>query len=211
MIRIIAALTVVLFASNAHAFGNTTTNNNPTQGQAQGQMQGQIGINKSSVKNTTVGKNTLSNKSSNISSNKNKASARQNQDASSSNNIVFKGAEAPYIPVNTAYAPYMGSTSDCLGSVSAGGQGQFFGGSLGFTTKSKPCNVREFAKMVSYDKELYIAILCQDKSVKKAMESTGRLCPNSNAKKVAKANSKRARYIKDNCAYPTEQCKRLRR
>jgi len=87
------------------------------------------------------------------------------------------------IPVSSAYAPPAIPTSDCLGSVSAGGQGQFMGFSLGVTKQSKPCNIREYAKMFRHMPTVYKAILCQDDIVKTAFEATDYACPTKPKKK----------------------------
>jgi len=125
----------------------------------------------------------------------------------SSNDLSISAVhEADEYPVNSAYAPIVVPTSDCLGSVSAGGQGAFWGGALGFTTQSKPCNIREFAKMVSYDKNLYIAMLCQDKMFKKAKASIGKPCP-----VIIPLWKPKPFTHKQTCVYPTARCKRLGR
>jgi len=86
-------------------------------------------------------------------------------------------------PVSTANAPMAISTSDCLGSVSAGGQGQFMGFSLGFSKQSKPCNIRAYAKMFRHMPAVYNAILCQDDIVREAFRFTDYQCPEKPKKK----------------------------
>lgn len=81
-------------------------------------------------------------------------------------NRVVAGADSP---VNIP-------TSDCMGGISAGGQGQYLGLSLGFSKQSKPCNIREYAKMLSENPIVAKAILCQDKIVKDAYEIAGQPC-----------------------------------
>lgn len=133
--------------------------------------------------------------------------SRQYQDASSSNTIEIEGDNhiLPHLPPNSAYAPAVIPTSDCLGSFSAGGQGQFLGFSLGATTQSKPCNIREFSKIFEARKQPHIAfaILCQDNIVKTAIESMGEACPTFDRNDYY--------VIRDVCAYPTEECKRYKR
>lgn len=81
-------------------------------------------------------------------------------------NRVVAGADSPInIP-----------TSDCMGGISAGGQGQYLGLSLGFSKQSKPCNIREYAKMLLGNPVVAKAILCQDKIVKDAYEIAGQPC-----------------------------------
>jgi len=101
----------------------------------------------------------------------------------------------------SAYAPTVIATSDCLGSFSAGGQGQFFGFSLGGATQSKPCNIREFAKMFINDPTVYKAILCQDKMVRKAIESTGGGCPDYKTS----YNPPFLAYKPKRCEYPNQK------
>lgn len=93
--------------------------------------------------------------------------------AGSKNDINIDGDNYAEIPANTAYAPTVIATSDCLGSLSAGGQGSGIGLSFGGTTQSKPCNVREFAKMNANNKDLFYAIQCQDPIVREAFKVTG--------------------------------------
>lgn len=81
-------------------------------------------------------------------------------------NRVVAGADSP---VNIP-------TSDCMGGVSAGGQGQYLGLSLGFSKQSKPCNIREYAKMLSENPIVAKAILCQDKIVRDAYEIARQPC-----------------------------------
>lgn len=150
----------------------------------------------------------------------NKQSTKTN--TSDSNEINIGGAE--YIeaknPVNTAYAPTVIATSDCLGSVSGGGQGSSFGATLGFTTNSEPCNIREDAKLVAAltkDESLVKATLCQSDRVKEAYKVTGeynKYCVG--AKATVKTsfwglNKTSAYEERDVCAYPTPACKASKR
>lgn len=148
----------------------------------------------------------------------NKQSTKQKTDASSDNAISIGGDnfEAAEIPVNTAYAPTVIATSDCLGSVSGGGQGSSFGATLGFTTNSEPCNIREDAKLVAAltkDENLVKATLCQSDRVKEAYKITGeynKYCVG--AKATVKTtffglNKTSAYEERDVCAYPTPACK----
>jgi hypothetical protein len=216
----LSLLPFIAFAGSNHH--NTYNDSDATQGQLQGQLQGQIGINKLNSSNSS---NSSSNSNSNssagaISGSVSRASggdayakggksvagsysktgdSNAQQSAVNSINIIKKEARNN---VRTAYAPVTISTSDCLGSVSAGGQGQFAGFSLGLSKQSRPCNIREYSKMFMAigDYEAANAILCQDKLVSKALDSIGKSCPKK--EKQAKANV---------CDYPTEECKRSKR
>lgn len=189
--------------------GNAKSKSSATGGSAtQGQIQGQVGINKSSNKNKV---NTNVN-TSDFNSNKSNSTAKQSQDASSSNSIAIGGDNYQAAAAGAfAYSPV--PTSDCLGSAGVSGQWTKFGFGLGGTTQSKPCNVREFAKiMAAFGKpDISFAILCQDPIVKASVESTGQLCPNSDALKVIKAESKKEERLEEACKYPTETCKILRK
>lgn len=88
------------------------------------------------------------------------------------NNSITKGNRV----VASANSPVNIPTSDCMGGVSAGGQGQYLGLSLGFSKQSKPCNIREYAKMLSSNPVVAKAILCQDKIVRDAYEIAGQPC-----------------------------------
>ena len=122
--------------------------------------------------------------------------------------------------VNTAYAPTVIATSDCLGSVSGGGMGTGFGASLGFTTNSNPCNIREDAKLVAAltnDENLVKATLCQSDRVKEAYKVTGeynKYCVGAKATVKTKfwgLNATKAYEEQDVCAYPTPACKASKR
>ena len=145
------------------------------------------------------------------------SNSMQAQDASSDNTINIGGDnfEASYIPVNTAYAPTVIVTSDCLGSISAGGQGQFLGLTFGKTTQSKPCNVREFAKMNVNNEGLFYAIQCQDPIVKEAFKVTGtynKYCIGAKAKSKSKwFGLGSVKAYEEVCAYPTAECKHYKK
>ena len=116
---------------------------------------------------------------------------------SNNKNIVIEGDKQP---VRSANAPTIVSTSDCLGSYSAGGQHQLLGLSLGGTKESKPCNIREFSKIYIAigDYEAAHAVLCQSKIIKDALQSINKPCPSKDDVKAV-------------CAYPTEECKKSKR
>lgn len=223
------AVVTALLATNAFAFGNSNNSNNTdnsvnpiANGGAAMQGQGQVGINKnkSTVKNSGNSQSDSGVYGSGNSANLNaqvdasKTTNKQKQDASSANDISIGGdsfVEA-YNPVNTAYAPTVIATSDCLGSISAGGQGNFLGLSFGKTTQSTPCNVREDAKTVAAlvkDEALVKATLCQSKRVAEAYKVTGeynKYCVG--AKATVKTtffglNKTSAYEEQDPCEYPT--------
>lgn len=197
--------------------------------QKQGQQQGQIGINKNDVSS----KNKNSNKNHNHSNSNSDSSsysgaisgaaAVQGQDASSKNVIGIEGDnfEAPDIPVNTAISPELLGTSDCLGSISAGGQGQFLGLTFGKTTQSNPCNVRENTKIAKAlfpkDAVLQKAIMCQDDTYKEAFKVTGdyhTVCVGAKAESDTKnwgMTSVKAYEDAKVCKYPTETCKKFKK
>ena len=238
MKRFLATAAVVsLLSTGAFAFGNTSNSNNnngnttnaPTaNGGAGGSAyQGQIGVNKSKNDNYNKIDDSGNSKSKSVvkdSGNSFSASgalsgssSKQKQDASSENSIAIGGDSyiAAEIPANTAYAPVVIATSDCLGSLSAGGQGSGIGLSFGGTTQSKPCNVREFAKMNAANEVLFYAIQCQDPIVKEAFKVTGmykKYCVGAKAKTHSKwfgLVNKRA--YEEVCAYPTAECKRYKK
>ena len=229
-----------ILSTSAFALGNNT-NNNPTANGGNA-TQGQVGIN--SLENDIVNKNKSNSKSnsrafsdsdsksgvygSGNSANLNaqvdasRTSNKQKQDASSSNDIAIGGdnyVEAENV-VNTAYAPTVIATSDCLGSVSGGGMGTGFGASLGFTTNSNPCNIREDAKLVAAltkDENLVKATLCQSDRVKEAYKVTGeynKYCVGAKATVKTRffgLNDTAAYEEQDVCAYPTPACKASKR
>jgi len=173
--------------NSTNEYNSSSVANPVSNSTANGGDQRQIGINKSDNDSNSTSTSEVSN------------------NTSDSNSIQIGGAEAPDIPVNTAYAPLVISTSDCLGSLSVGGQGQFLGFSIGGTKQSKPCNIREYSKMFEARKQpdIAFAILCQDPIVKRAVETTGESCPS-----VEAAESVRRREV---CKYPTAQCKAYKR
>ncbi len=98
-------------------------------------------------------------------------------------------------PASRAFTHLPLATSDCMGASGIGGQGQLFGFSVSSSTQSRPCNIRENAKLAASfnDMELAFAILCQDEVVKEAGKGIGK-CSGDAVKP-------------DVCKYPTEQCK----
>jgi hypothetical protein len=227
-----------ILSTSAFAFGNTyntdnSTNNNPTANGGNANagaaaLSGAISGSKSGVKNSGNSESKSGVYGSGNSANLNaqvdasRTSNKQKQDASSSNDISIGGdnyVEAENV-VNTAYAPTVIATSDCLGSVSGGGQGSSFGATLGFTTNSEPCNIREDAKLVAAltkDESLVKATLCQSDRVKEAYKVTGeynKYCVG--AKATVKTsfwglNKTSAYEERDVCAYPTPACKASKR
>lgn len=103
---------------------------------------------------------------------------------------------ADNFPVSSAYSSLTRPTSDCMGSVSAGGQGQYFGLSLGFNKQSKECNIRAYAKIFADYPEIAYRILCQSKYVKKALKDAGYDC-----KPV------RGPLEQKKCKYPSPDCR----
>jgi hypothetical protein len=236
---IITLMSTSAFAAINSNNGNTT--NNPTanggtasssaNGGAGGNAtQGQIGINSSKNKNKNYNDNynkvedsgnSRSYSGVSRSGNSNQGQG-QAQDASSANDISIGGdsyVEAKNV-VNTAYAPTVIATSDCLGSVSGGGQGSSFGATLGFTTNSEPCNVRADANTVAAltkDEYLVKATLCQSDRIKEGFKITGeynKYCVG--AKATVKTsffglNKTSAYEERDVCAYPTPACKASKR
>lgn len=98
-------------------------------------------------------------------------------------------------PASRAFTHLPLTTSDCMGAAGLGGQGQLFGFSISSATQSRPCNIRENAKLAASfnDMELAFAILCQDDVVNIAGKSIGK-CANKSAPNNV-------------CDYPTEECK----
>ncbi len=185
MKTIIATLILIFLACSA-----TATKNN---GQEQGQQQGQIGINKSKTFNKSWSKSN--------------ARVRNNNKDINRINIGGDLYEESRIPVNTSYAPVVISTSDCLGSFSAGGQGQFLGLTVGGTTQSRPCNIREYSKMFEArnQPEIAFAILCQDRIVRKAVESAGKRCPSPRLSIIIAQRDQARR--EEACKYPSQRCR----
>lgn len=112
------------------------------------------------------------------STNANAANANQAQSTSNANNtsVTFEGAR---LPASTAVAPTIFSGSDtCMGSSSAGGQGMAFGFSFGTSWTDKNCvrlkNSRHLLEL-GFDAAA-IHIMCQDKSVRRAMRDAGTPC-----------------------------------
>jgi len=136
-----------------------------------------------------------------------KAKSNQKQDASSENTIVY---EAQEIPVSSAFAPAIVATSDCLGSIGGGVQGQFAGLTFGRSTQSKPCNIREFYKLFEARRQpkIAFAVLCQDKIVRKAVADAGKKCPK---KKERISMSFTTTHAKPSCEYPTAACKKRKK
>lgn len=108
-------------------------------------------------------------------------------------NISSQYTETKQHPVAGARAYIPTPTSDCMGSSGIGGQGQFFGFSFSSTTQSKPCNIREDAKIAMWvlgDEDLAREIFMQGD--------------------YAKAT--RPKYTKSEvCIYPTDECKQSKR
>lgn len=105
----------------------------------------------------------------------------------SDSTTTVKNTNTTEFPVSTAVAPSNISTSDCLGSISAGGQGQFAGFSLGFSKQSKPCNIRAYASQFPRYSSMWWGVMCQDSMIRKADKSTGgRNCPKAEKKSKPK-------------------------
>lgn len=187
----------------------------------QDQSQAQIGINKSTNKNkvntSDYNRNSSYNKNSNDSgveasgNSFNEVNAGGDTLVAEGDNIVY---EAPDIPVETAYAPTVITTSDCLGSIAGGTQSKFWGATFGITTQSEPCNVREDAKVAASlvkDEFLVKATLCQSDRIAEAYKVKGeyhKYCVG--AKETTKTSYwglVNTPAYEDVCKYPTEKCR----
>lgn len=212
---IIIALSTPAYAIFGDTYNNTdnSTNNNPVANGGTG-----VGVGIGVGGNGGDGGNAKANASGGtaiqgqigINKNINKNTAKQSQDASSSNAISITG-DTYKAPVNSAFAPVILPTSDCLNAISAGGTGQFFGFSLGFSKVAKDCNRRADANQwtnMGFE-DVAFARMCQDKKNRKAVESTGIVCPESDIKKIVKSEMDKASEIEEACKYPTPTCKML--
>lgn len=195
MKKSLVSLVVLLLASNAYAFGGKATSNsssNATAGAAAGAIAG-------SSSNAKGGNAKAYGGSSKQKQGQAQGQIQSSLSGSSSDNSV-NITDYDIDLANTAYAPDIIPTSDCLGAVSLGGQGRFLGFSLGGTTQSKPCNVREFAKMNAKSRRLYHAIMCQDSIMRKAYKTIGKY------DSYCKPNRVTVTYAVDsyesNCDYP---------
>lgn len=88
--------------------------------------------------------------------------------------------QAPRIPVASAWAaPLTASNGTCMGSSSGGAQGAGFGFSIGSTWTDLGCDRRYNAQMLNQlgATKAAIALMCQDNTVKQAMQAAGTPCP----------------------------------
>lgn len=176
--------------------GNSTVHNNNSNLQGQLQGQTQSSNNSNSSNNSSSNNNSANNSANNSSNNSSKNTATNtNSNANSGNNsknsntasgnttntaVTVQGDNVTYqaakIPVATAYAAGLtASNGTCMGSTSAGGQGMTFGFSIGSTWKDSDCNRRYNAQALAAvgQAKAAIALLCQDKDIRKAMEDAG--------------------------------------
>jgi hypothetical protein len=214
---------ITLMSTSAFAFGNQT-NNNPTANPV---------VNPTAkVKNSGNSDVDIIDVDIDASRTSTKQTSKQKTNVENNNGgnkfkdgdvtVAFEGDD--YVeaknPVHTAYAPTVIATSECLGSVSGGGQGSSFGATLGFTTNSEPCNVRADANTVAAltkDEYLVKATLCQSDRIKEGFKITGeynKYCVG--AKATVKTsffglNKTSAYEERDVCAYPTPACKASKR
>lgn len=86
-------------------------------------------------------------------------------------------------PVSTSTAPTLVPTSECLGASGFGTQLEKFGFTFGTAWSARDCNLRAYAREFPNNPEIRLAILCQAKEVKKAVEDAGHECP---SKKINK-------------------------
>lgn len=116
-------------------------------------------------------------------------------DNSSKTNVTVHGDtyEAPKIPVATAVAATtIGTNGTCMGSTSAGGQGITFGLSVSSTWKDTSCE-RRYNSIRLQElgmKDAATALMCQDETVRTAMEEAGTPCPATKAEVAAKNAAK---------------------
>lgn len=77
----------------------------------------------------------------------------------------------------------------CMGSSSLGAQGVAFGLSLGSTWHDEACDRRYNAQMLDYlgKTSAAMVLMCQDRSVREAMEDAGEYCPPTRAQRTAAA------------------------
>ena len=193
MKKLAASLVVLLMASNAHAFGGkATSTSNSSSNSVSGAAAG-------ATSNATGGKAKAYGGSAKQKQAQGQFQGQSSKNKSSSDNSVMI-TDYDIDPANTAYAPDIIPTSDCLGAMSLGGQGRFLGFSLGGTTQSKPCNVREFAKMNAKSRRLYHAIMCQDSIMRKAYKTIGKYEAYCKPKRVKVTYS--VDSYESNCDYP---------
>jgi len=150
--------------SKSYSDSNSDSKAYATGGNATG---GSVG-NVTSESSASVGDTSLSNDNTNNSNN------------SSQNNVnVTYSNQQSRIPVSTAYAaPLTASIDTCLGSMTAGGQTQLFGLSIGGTKRDKNCELiklaREAGQMGMAD--VQCQLLSTDERFAEALERAGRTC-----------------------------------
>lgn len=170
---------------------NGSVNSGVINNNAYGPGSGSSTSNRNENKNTNSNVN-VSNSKSNASS-RSSASAKQGQfqsqnarssvkDSGNSENSNTAVVNQNYKrnPVSTAYsAPLVAADDTCMGSTSAGAQGIGFGVSLGSTWQDEDCvrrkDARELRNMGHAGAS--IALMCQNKNVRKAMRAAGDACP----------------------------------
>jgi hypothetical protein len=126
-------------ASNGTTVANTNTNNLTNNSSANSNSSSSSSSNASS--NQTQGQGQKQTQS-NSSTNNNKSQGGSVSDVGNSNTVV----EAPQIPVNTAVAPPVFSTTNCFKGWSAGGQTPLVGGSFGGGGIDKNCAAERIAQ-----------------------------------------------------------------
>lgn len=111
-------------------------------------------------------------------SNSNDMSNNSNNSSQNNTNVNIQQNQRR-IPVSTAYAaPLTASMDTCLGSVTAGGQTQLFGISVGGTKRDKNCELiklaREAGQMGMAD--VQCQLLSMDERFAEALRRSGRTC-----------------------------------
>jgi hypothetical protein len=117
-----------------------------------------------------------------VSGSGNATSTNSNQSAGGSSNVTVTGDtyEAPRMPVATAYAaPITATNGTCMGSSSGGAQAPGFGVSIASTWKDDGCERRYNSIRLQElgNRKAATYLMCQDASVRVAMEDAGTPCP----------------------------------
>jgi len=164
---------------------------NAVQGQQQGQQQGQIAIGQGG-QGGKGGNATGGNASSGASAT---SGANGNSSFNTNSNATTSAAQGNSISITgsspgaqTAYAPNIYPTAPCMGSTSAGGQGSFFGFTVGTSWTDTDCSLREDVRTVSQvlgDQDTAREMFCQKNAAyRAAREAKGQPC---GAKKTVSA------------------------
>lgn len=151
-----------------------------------------LGMSSNSNSNT----NSASTSTSNTINSSNQQGGQVNEGNNTALNIETKIRQAANSAVAAGLAT---SNGTCMGSSSGGAQGMSFGLSIGSTWTDKNCDRRYNSMRLQQlgNQKAAVTIMCQDESVRDAMDDAGTPCPPSKRKNLAAAEPQRFEAPRD--------------